>query len=214
MSVFVERPFWATSYPRSLVSHMRSVVVTAPVIEPLTVAQGKRYARDDAYDESLMADFIRAARAKVELDTGLALLTQTRDVLIDVVPGDVIQLPAQSKPLQSVTSVKTIDTDGDTNTLATDQYLVDTASGRISLSQSGVWPSDLRTFQPWVIRIVAGWTSSMLIPPLLVHAVGLMTAHYANAGRDILVLGAGLAAVEMPFGYEAAIESYRVVTLA
>jgi len=217
MGVFIQAPFWAPSGRRQVSPHAISVLVTPPTIEPLTLTQGKLRAgldwlvgdpRDD-----LMTGFIAAARSKVEQDTGLALLTQTRDVYFDRWPyGTVpLELPAQSTPLQSVTSVKSTDTAGAVNTLDPSTYLVDVASGRIGLSASGVWPTDLRPFQPIVIRIVAGWTSVALMPPLLVHAVGLLTAHYATLGRDLASLNT---ISEVPQGYEDAVAPYRLVTLA
>lgn len=186
---------------------------TTPV-EPLTLAEGKLRAgldwtTGDARD-ALMSGFISAARAKVEQDTGLALLTQVRDVYYDAIGGAVLALPSQSKPLQAVVSVSSVDTDGVTNVLATDQYLVDTASGRIGLSDAGAWPTDLRTFQPYVVRIVAGYASIAAIPPLLIHAVGLLTAHFATLGRDLASVDQ---ASLVPMGYEDAIAAYVPVTV-
>jgi uncharacterized phiE125 gp8 family phage protein len=208
MGVFIHG--WRSGYATAV--HASSVVVTPPVLEPLTLTEAKLRAGQDwaAGDprDALMQSFISAARAKVEHDTGLALLTQTRDVYMDVLPGDVFDLPAQSFPLQSVTSVKSVDTSGVTNTLNASNYTVDVASGRISISETGYWPTDLRAFQPWVIRIVAGWTTAALVPPLLTHAVGLLVAHYMTAGRD-LVSAEGYEAV--PYGYESAIAPHTLI---
>jgi hypothetical protein len=90
---------------------------------------------------------------------------------------------------------------------------VDAASGRIGLAESGSWPTDLRTFQPWVIRVVAGWTSVAALTtaaPLLVHAVGLLTAHYATLGRDLASLEP---ASEIPQGYADVISAYVPVVV-
>jgi uncharacterized phiE125 gp8 family phage protein len=202
----------------SRAQHVVSVVVTPPVLEPLTIEEAKLragfdWATGDAR-ELLLAGYIRAARAKVEQDTGLALLTQTRDVYFDAVWGLAIALPAQSLPLQAVTSVKSVDAAGVEQTLTATEYVVDAASGRIGLAESGSWPTDLRTFQPWVIRVVAGWTSVQALTtaaPLLVHAVGLLTAHYATLGRDLASVES---ATEIPQGYADAISAYVPVVVA
>jgi len=64
-----------------------STLVIAPTEEPLTLDEAKLRAGLDwvAGDprDALMTGFIAAARAKVEHDTGLALLTQTRNVLVN-----------------------------------------------------------------------------------------------------------------------------------
>jgi uncharacterized phiE125 gp8 family phage protein len=198
--------------------HARSVLVTAPVIEPLSLAQAKLRAGLDWADgdprDQLALDFLAAARAKVEQDTGLALLTQTRDVYLDAIYGSTIVLPDQSRPLQSVTSIKSTDTAGIVQTLDPLNYVVDLASGRIGLAIGGAWPSDLRPFQPYVLRIVAGWTSAALLlaaAPLLVHAVGLMVAHYATVGRDATTVGTIITTT--PYGYDDAISGYVPVVV-
>jgi uncharacterized phiE125 gp8 family phage protein len=219
MGVFIQAPFWATGYRRRVAPHATSVLVTAPVLEPLTLVEAIARAgltgswtpgTGDARD-SLFNDFIAAARAKVEQDSGLALLTQTRDVYLDAVYDSTIVLPPQSTPLQSVTSVKTTDTAGVQNTLDPTTYVTDLFGARIALSQTGYWPTDLRTFQPWVIRIVAGYTTVAALKaahPLIVHAVGLLVAHYATAGRDLVTTEA---MDDVPHGYEDALSGYQPI---
>lgn len=218
---FIQPPFWAQGSYRARAPHAVSVVVTPPAVEPLTVDQAKLRAGldwigGDARD-ALMTDFIKAARSKVERDTGLALLTQTRDIYLDGLPGysDRIRLPAQSMPLQAVLSVSTIDTAGNTNVLGAGNYVVDTASGRIGLAYGMTWPTDLRPFQPVVIRIRSGYADVEALTadaPLLVHAVGLLVAHYATAGRDLVTTGTII--TETPHGYDEAIAGYLPIEVA
>lgn len=186
---FIQPPFWGQSYPPTPTPCATSSLVVAPTWEPLTLEQGKLRAglSWEAGDErdALMEGFIQAARQYVEEVTGLALPEQTRDVTIDRVTANMIVLPAQSRPLRSVTWIKTTDTAGNVNTLATSNYHVDLATGVIGLSDVGVWPTDLRGFKPWSIRIVSGYLNVAAIPPVLVHAVGALVAHYATGGRDL-----------------------------
>jgi uncharacterized phiE125 gp8 family phage protein len=221
MGTFMQPPFWSLG-PRAyaIAPHAVSILVTPPALEPLTLEQGKLRAGLDwvAGDprDDLMVGFIAAARSKVEQDTGLALLTQTRDVYLDSVQQRTIALPSQSRPLQDVTSIKSTDTSGAVNTLDPANYVVDLSSGRIGLAVAGVWPTDLRYFQPWVIRIVSGYVDVAALTaaaPGLVHAVGLMTAHYATVGRDIAAVER-VSGIEVPFGYEDAIAPYKLVVVA
>lgn len=219
---FIQPPFWARERNnwRQPAPHAISVLVTPPTVEPLTLDQAKLragldWAGGDPRD-ALMLGFIQAARAKVEQDTGLALLTQTRDVYLDAVARRTIDLPSQCRPLQSVTSVKSTDTAGVVNTLDPANYVVDLVSARIGLSVAGVWPTDLRYFQPWVIRIVSGYVDVAALTaaaPGLVHAVGLMTAHYATVGRDVAAVER-VSGIEVPYGYDDAIAPYRHVAVA
>jgi hypothetical protein len=158
---------------------------TTPV-EPLTVAEGKLRAGLDWLDgdprDALMQGFIAAARRKVEADTGLALLTQVRDIYWEPVVADawtarpLMIAPAQSFPLQAVL---------------------------------GDRPSDIETVT--ITRIVSGFPSVPLIPPLLVQAIGLLTAHWATLGRDLASIDQ---TVEVPLGYREAIWPHTLVTQA
>jgi uncharacterized phiE125 gp8 family phage protein len=216
---FTMPPFWAQATGRGAAPHAVSQLVVAPTLDVFSIVDGKLLAGldwtpGDARD-ALMTRWIAAAESKVETDTGLALLTQTRDVYLDAVSGRTIVLPSQSRPLQSVASIKSTDTAGVVNTLDPSNYVVDLASGRIGLSLAGAWPSDLRPFQPYVLRIVAGWTSVALLQaeaPLLVHAVGLLVAHYATVGRDATTVGTII--TDTPYGYDDAIAGYVPVSLA
>jgi len=198
-----------------------SVLVTPPVLEPLTLAQGKLRAGLDWADgdarDALMLGFIQAARAKVERDTGIALLTQTVDLFLDAIPSGPLALPW--RPVQSAV-VTAITAAGVPTVVDASQYLIDAASvapipARLGLAEAGAWPTDLRARQPWTIRLVLGFTSVALLQaaaPPLVHAVGLLTAHYATVGRDIAAVGHIVA--ENPYGYDDLIAPYELVTLA
>jgi len=216
---FLQPPFWASTGSRLTAPHAVSVRVVdplVPLVEPLTLAQGKlraglEWTAGDPRDD-LMLGFISAARSKVEQDTGLALPLQTRDVFFDAISG-VLTLPAQSTPLQSVTSLTYTDSAGVDHVVDPATYVVDLASGRLGLALGGAWPTDLRPFQPYVLRIVSGWPTVAALTaeaPLLVQAVGLLTAHYATLGRD-LASPEALAAV--PQGYDDLISSYVPVVV-
>lgn len=185
--------------------------------KPLTLAEGKGWAGLDWADgdarDVLMTGFIAAAAAKVEQDTGYALLRRTIDVYADALPAQgPVTLPV--RPLQAVRAITSIDTAGDAHELDAATYVVDLASARIGLALGGVWPTDLRPFQPYVLRIVVGWPSVAQLlerDPLLVHAVGLLTAHYATVGRDLTTVGT---IATTPYGYDDAISGYVPVTVA
>jgi len=217
---FIQPPFWARSWSQAPAPHAICVLVTPPVLEPLTLEQAKLRAgldwvSPDTDRDALMLGFVAAARSEVERRTELALLTQTRDIYFDALPWDrPITLPARSRPLQSVTSFKSTDTAGAVNTLDPSQYVVDLASGRLGLALGGAWPTDLRPFQPYVLRIVAGYASVALLmaaEPVLVHLVGLLTAHFATLGRDLASIDP---TTDVPMGFEDLIASYLPVTVA
>jgi len=186
-------------------------------VEPLTLAEAKLRAGLDWVGgdprDAMLTSFIAAARSKVEQDTGLALLTQTRDVYFDALAGQVIALPPQCTPLQAVIEIASTDRTGAVQPLAATSYVVDVATGRVGLALGAAWSTGtLRPFQPFVMRIIAGYPSVAQLPPLLFFAVGLLAAHYLTAGRDVLQVGHIVATT--PFGYEDAIAPYRLETVA
>jgi len=131
-----------------------------------------------------------------------------------VVSGRVLTLPALSKPLQAVVAVSSIDSAGAVQVLNPSNYDVDLVSGRLGLSLAGAWPTDLRPFQPYVLRIVSGWPSVAALQadePMLLHLLGRLVAHYATFGRDLATIDP-LTAV--PFGYDDDVAPYRPVSLA
>lgn len=199
-------------------------VVTRTIArEPLTLDEGKLragldWAAGDPRD-ALMTGFIAAARRKVQQDTGVVPLLQTYDVLFDAVPRHWIPIALPWRPVLRIVSMAAIDCAGVTHTLDASDYELDPSSdtprpARVALSVRGVWPTDLRPFQPYVLRIVAGWPSIAALSaaaPWVAQAIGVLTAHYATLGRD---LATSEPVTAMPQGYDDVIAPYCLVSVA
>ena len=162
---------------------MITEIVTPPTGEVVTLSEAKthmvvEHTADDGYINML----IQAAIAQVETITWRRLLTQTWLLyLVDWPDGDYIELPYGN--LQSVTSVKYRDKDGDWQTMDSDKYIVDTAfrKGRISLAEDEAWPGDdLYPGLPIKIEFVCGYgaqsrtalTSATNASPIVITSVG------------------------------------------
>jgi len=194
MTAFVHA-FYA--WPRAVAS----VLVTPPAAEPLTLAEAKLAAgldwpEGDPRDKQ-MQGFIAAARQKVEQDTGLALLQQTRELTMTAGSSSLMPLPWQALPLQSIT-------DPFGQRLTKEDVLIDRRLNVLRLPYSysgeGTW------------TIVSGWpTPEALLQeaPLLWQAVALLTAHYATLGRDLAISGTIVA--EVPMGYDDSIAPFRLM---
>jgi uncharacterized phiE125 gp8 family phage protein len=151
----------------------------------ITLAEAKLHTKigaDVTIEDTLIAAWTKAATEQVENDAGLKLLTQTWDFVADRFPSeDLITLPWG--PLQRVVSVQSYDSAGVLQTMSASDYLADTISipGRIGLADAAVWPSDLRVFQPVVLRVIVGYDAIAKIPAPLIQAVRLAMAwHAAN----------------------------------
>lgn len=166
-------------------------VTTAPTSEPFTTAEAKAQIRSvQTTEDTLIDEYVKAARRAAEDYLGRGLLTQTITLNIsDFVT--VLQLP-MAAPLQSVTSVKYYDVNGTQQTLSTSVYTVDTVSrpGRIALASGQSWPavqSDRRVGRI-EIKYVVGQTTAAAISPAIMQGmrlyIGAMDADRDGQGAD------------------------------
>lgn len=162
-------------------------------------------------DDPLIEALIAAARQHVENVTWRALVTQTLELTLDAWPsGDRIELPRP--PLQSVTSVKYIDSAGVEATFAASNYHVVTRGepGRIVLAYGASWPSvTLRTAGAITVRYVAGYGLATAVPEMLKQAILLLVGHWYE-NREATVIAAGTVATELPLAVASILEQYKV----
>ncbi len=133
-------------------------LIAPPLIEPIKREDVEAHLRCDLTAESALIDsYIAAVRQQAEAITRRALITQTWELVLDEFPPD-ITLPFP--PLQSVVSVKYIDTAGVEQTLSASSYIVDTDSepARITPAYGEVWPSTRCQVNAVRIRFVCGYS--------------------------------------------------------
>lgn len=159
-------------------------VIFGPAAEPIHLEEAKIALRvSDSDEDTFISRRIRVARELVEKETGLALITQTRELVLPSFPynldldrigepRDRILLPGI--PLQSVASIVYIDEDGATQTLDSADYQVDTGNGWVEPAYDGEWPSTRAVVNAVRIRYVCG-------------AATVFTA--ANATNQLTALG-------------------------
>lgn len=144
-------------------------IVSAPTIEPMTLAQAKSELREtgDGQNSHIEDVLIPAARRWVEKRTWRALITQTWDFTWRRFPtGRELTLPLP--PLQSITSVTYYDTDNASQTLASSAYIVDTTEepGVVRLLETETWP-DTYFARPSAVtvRAVVGFGATAALVP-------------------------------------------------
>lgn len=141
---------------------MRYSVTTSvePPAEPVSRAEAKLHLRvdtDDTAQDTLIDALIQGAREWCENYTRRSFVRRTLQLRVDCFPSH-IRLPRG--PVASVSSVAYIDSNGDSATLAADQYQVDTYStpARIVPAFGVVWPSvDAGVVNGVTVTYVAGY---------------------------------------------------------
>jgi uncharacterized phiE125 gp8 family phage protein len=138
---------------------MPTKVITAPTYEPISAADVAEYIRVDdlAEDQLLLDGMITAARQYLEQYLSRPIATQT---LEEALTGWADPIVLDSS-LQSVTSIKYLDLNGVEQTLASNQYLVDTYSepAQITPAYNVEFPELYAVPNNVKIRYVAGYTS-------------------------------------------------------
>jgi uncharacterized phiE125 gp8 family phage protein len=138
---------------------MPTKVITSPTYEPISAADVAEYIRVDdlAQDELLLEGMITAARQYLEQYLARPIATQT---LEEALTGWANPIVLDSS-LQSVTSIKYLDLNGAEQTLASNQYLVDTYSepAQITPAYNVEFPELYAVPNNVKVRYVAGYTS-------------------------------------------------------
>lgn len=187
-------------------------LVTAPTVEPVSLAEAKLHCRVTSDEETpLLETLITAARERAERATRLALLTQTWDLVLDAFPPELfVELP--KPPLASVTWVKYRDGAGAWQTWASTNYSVEAPSGpyaargRINLLLGGSWPSTYGEAGDVSIRFVCGVTAATALPALLKTAMLLDIATFFQQREQVFT---GVAVAELPCGSREIYASFR-----
>ncbi len=146
---------------------MGLTLVTPPTVEPVSLAEVKAHLRGPpSDDDGLLSGYILAARRFAESYIRGAIITQTWDYKIDcawpmVWSGNYvknrIELPL--RPIQSVTSISYVDSNGDTQTLNSSLYTVhaDRSVPFIERAYNADWPEVRDVPDAITVRFVAGY---------------------------------------------------------
>lgn len=147
------------------------VLSVAPIELPITVDEVKAHLRitttdDDDYLDALIA----AATTQAESEINGAIAYQKWYLKLDCF-RDIIYLP--KPPCLSVTSITYDDSDGNSQTLASTVYDVDTDStrARITIADGQSWPSVDNSTNVIQILFICGYATAAEVPQAIKHAI-------------------------------------------
>ncbi len=184
--------------------------------EPITLEDGRAQCNLDVFgsppesehDFWLETVGIPAARQYCENYKGVAYAPRIMEIASNAFPASEMNLPFG--PVQSITSVVYLDTDGVEQTMDAADYTLDLYStpARLLLAYGATWPAARDTTNSVKVRYATGYSLPdaspiAVLPPLAKAAMLLMVGHlFAN--REGVVMPD--AAMELPLGVKACLD--------
>ena len=197
---------------------MGLVVETPPEVEPVTVDELKVHARIDGnHEDARLLHLIASARAYIERVTGLAMIEQTRVLVLDRFPreddpcGSVLRVDYVA-PVSAVESIKYDDEAGVEQTMDDSLYVTDLRGerlARIGLVPGAAWPATRETLGAVRVTVTAGYGESPEdVEPDLRQAVLLLAGHWYRNPEAVVT---GTIATDVHHSLSAMLDAHRIL---
>ena len=182
-------------------------------MEPVSLDELKSSLRiTNTAEDTLLTQYITDARVMVERYTGRKLITQTltgygmpfgaHDELwwegyrvghVNILTGPLTNIQFDWGPVQSVTSVETVDQDNAETVYASTNYYLDNydedLANRIVFNSDAVAPSSLRAKDSWKVVYVAGYGNAASDVPADIRRALILLAGYLWGNRGVCTDG-------------------------
>jgi len=160
---------------------MTAVLISGPLVEPVSLSEAKAHLRVDLADEdTLINSLIVAARIHVEAHIRRVFITQTWSIYVDEwVQGKPLNLPIS--PVQSVSAINIYDADNSFITTDPIAYVVDAVSfpARILWRGAGSCPRPGRALNGIEIIVTAGYgNDANQVPQPIRQAILMLIAQW------------------------------------
>lgn len=150
---------------------------SAPLVEPITLAEAKDHLRVTTTGEDTVIGFeLSAARKYLENEMGVQMISCGFEGYLDCFPA-VTHIDLPISPVTGVSKVEYFATDGTAYiTLAADQYIFDDVNkpARICLAPDCTWPSTEPRVNAVKVTFNAGYNSATDVPDNWKAALKLM----------------------------------------
>ena len=190
---------------------IRSLTLTTAATEyPLLLEEVKESLRVTTDDENAYIQaLIAAATGYAQQATARQLVSATWTMGLDYF-SETIYVPRP--PLRSVTSIQYLDSAGDSQTLSSSLYRVDTASlpGRIEPAYGQSWPSTRETIAAVTVVFVAGYGAAASVPNEIKLAIRLLVGHWYEHREPVAV---GNIVSDIPMSVESLLSHHRFTDL-
>jgi len=163
---------------------MTLIRTSGPDTEPVTAARVKDWLKITGSDQDDMVDeIIQSAREYVEYILQRQLMQATYELYFDEFPDEIL-LPRA--PVQSITSVNYIATDGSDYTEFTNKSTdLISEPARIQPAYNYSWPSTKAVMNAVKVEFVAGYADADSVPERFKNAMKLYITHmFYNRGEE------------------------------
>lgn len=195
---------------------MGITLLTAPAIEPVTLAEARahlRYAPGDTSQDAAIEMWIGEARRNAEAQLSRGIIRQQWRLTLADFPSICGAISLPLGPLIVVDEVSYLDTAGVEQFLDPEaDYFVDETiePARIVPAYSKYWP--LARCQPDAVRVIfsVGYGEKATDVPAGIKAWILMRVAAANENREAVVVDKSLVIAPMPF-VDGLLDPYRII---
>jgi len=183
------------------------ILISAPSLEPVTLAEARMHLRIDASDTSedaLITSFITAARLQAEHELNRKLITQTWDVVYDAFPqaGESIRVAPGLAKVLSIVQVAYLNTASSPVTINSTNYILDAQSlpGYVFPKSGYSWPTDVSPSANAVtVRITCGYGPAASDVPRNIWSWMLLQIGAMYRNREAFSTGAPVASLPNQF---------------
>ncbi|MFT0890913.1 head-tail connector protein [Pseudochelatococcus sp. G4_1912] len=165
---------------------MTPILLTGPLVEPVTLADIKGYLRLDGNDEDrLINSLMAAARMLVEAKSGRCLIAQTWRLVFNRWPaGGAIRVPLS--PVIRIVEARVYDLDGEAITVPPSHFHLDTLADPARIIMAGPMPLPGRAYGGIEIdlRVGFGETAAEVPMPLRQAVRAIVARWFENRGDD------------------------------
>jgi uncharacterized phiE125 gp8 family phage protein len=188
---------------------MSAILLTAPAVEPLSLAEAKAFLRvEHNDDDDVIEALVSASRIHIETQTRRALITQAWRLAFDAWPESG-RMPVVPGPLQDLTAARVYDFGNAAHAVDVQNFVADVGGSALAFATWAV-PAPGRIAAGIELDVTVGYGDAATdVPEPLRQAVRLLTAHWYE-NRGLAALGT---VTVLPSMVAALIAPYRMLSL-